>query len=219
MKHPSFLHLLFLLTVAVFTVSVTAQNDGSKQPPAEEPIDEDRPEQRFVWAAACGGMKEIRLSEFALNKSQDEDVREFARLMIADHASANTELQGIAERQQLAWPPASYLLGTNLVVVTETTPRKPYPRRPLYPEIQAKALATIQKLQYAPPADFDRLYITVMKEDHGFAVELFEKAARDLHPSEVRDFAAQTLPKLRAHQEHIHTLAIKSGQRDSSAQK
>ena len=53
--------------------------------------------QQFVSDAAVGGMKEIFLSEAALETSTNDDVKSFAKRMVKDHSKANEKLMKITE--------------------------------------------------------------------------------------------------------------------------
>ena len=57
----------------------------------------------------------------------------------------------------------------------------------------------LNKLRQRTGADFDREYMKMMVEDHGKAITLFEKAAAN-PDAEVKAFAEQMLPTLRAHE-------------------
>ncbi|HEY5297103.1 MAG TPA: DUF4142 domain-containing protein [Verrucomicrobiae bacterium] len=60
--------------------------------------------QHFVWKAGTANLKEVRLSELALDKSQNSDVKSFARRMIRDHTAANKKLMKTAEKQGYNFP-------------------------------------------------------------------------------------------------------------------
>ncbi len=49
--------------------------------------------QDFVNMAAVGGMFEVQSSQLALNKTQDNRVRDFAQHMIQDHTQASEKLR------------------------------------------------------------------------------------------------------------------------------
>ena len=60
--------------------------------------------QSFVWMAAMTDMKEIHLGEMALQKSDNADVKSFARRIVADHKKSCKKLQAIAEKEGLNYP-------------------------------------------------------------------------------------------------------------------
>jgi predicted outer membrane protein len=69
--------------------------DGASQPMSA---------QHFVWEAAMIDRQEIHASELALEKSDNADVKHFAKKMIADHKTACKKLQAIAENEGLKYP-------------------------------------------------------------------------------------------------------------------
>jgi len=133
----------------------------------------------FVKKAAAAGQTEIDLSKLALEKSQDQNVKAFAERMVKDHSAAAEKLQTIARSKGLPLP--------------EGEPRA--------------EKSESQKLEKLSGADFDREYGKVMRKDHDKAVKLFTAAAgsQKLDP-ELRQFAEQTLPTLREHQQQAKGL-------------
>ncbi|MEI9865924.1 MAG: DUF4142 domain-containing protein [Limisphaerales bacterium] len=68
--------------------------------------------QSFVWDAATTDMKEIRMGEMALQKSDNSDVKDFAKDIVSDHKKACKKLKSIAEKEGLNFP------STNSLAVT-----------------------------------------------------------------------------------------------------
>jgi predicted outer membrane protein len=60
--------------------------------------------QQFVQGAAKGGMKEVQLSQLAIERSQNADVRRFARHLVRDHTSSNEKLADLAQKKGLSIP-------------------------------------------------------------------------------------------------------------------
>ncbi len=53
--------------------------------------------QSFATQAAVIGKAEIELGQLAAQKSQDQDVRDYAQRMVKDHQAADAKLQKIAD--------------------------------------------------------------------------------------------------------------------------
>jgi len=68
---------------------------------------------------------------------------------------------------------------------------------------------TNDTLNRASSAEFDRQYVQMMVKDHAKNVAMFEKAANSLPDKDVKMFATETLPTLRAHLQQIKAIAAK----------
>lgn len=132
----------------------------------------------FMTKAALGGMAEVKFSEIALGKAEKPAVKEFAQMMITDHARANEELAALAKSKGATLPG----------------------------QIDAKHQEVADKLSGKSGEDFDQKYVAVMIKDHKKAVALFEKAAQKSEDPAIKSFAEKTLPTLRAHLEKIQSL-------------
>jgi len=101
---------LILLGISIFVKSGLAQNENNNPQPTANANDSA---QHFVWEAATTDIKEIKMGELALQKSDNADVKAFAEHIIADHKKACKKLHGIAESEGLQFP------DTNAVSITE----------------------------------------------------------------------------------------------------
>jgi putative membrane protein len=130
--------------------------------------------QSFATQAALIGQAEIELGQLALQQTQEPRVRDYAQRMIKDHQAAAAELTKIAKDLQLELPQA----------------------------LDAQHQATQEKLATLRGAVFDREYAKAMAQGHDQAVALFEAASQAAQlPSELKEFAAATLPTLKRHME------------------
>ena len=92
----------------------------------------------FLRSATIVGMVEVQLSELALRKSTSDDVKQFASLMVADHATLIESLRASAESQGVRLP--------NKLPPREQT--------------------TYEQLRALSGEDFDRQYIKILADDH-----------------------------------------------------
>jgi putative membrane protein len=159
--------------------------------------------QQFVSDAAVGGMKEIFLSEAALDKSTDAAIKSFAGRMVKDHGAANKKLMKIAQGEGLVFPPTNTfsaddpnwsnplisnpenLKGAQMLTMTNL---------PYLSDYQA-----VKHLQSLTGDQFDRAYLSDMVGDHIQTVNEFEAASQGLSDPELQKFAAKTLPTLKKH--------------------
>jgi putative membrane protein len=132
----------------------------------------------FVHQAAGAGRFEVESSQLALQKAQDQDLRQFAQRMVDDHSRANRELEQIAMRKGVDLPA----------------------------RLDSKNANRLDRLRDTSANQFPNEYRNVQLEAHREAIELFEKASRDCDDPELKSFAQRTLPTLRAHRQHLEQM-------------
>ena len=64
----------------------------------------------------------------------------------------------------------------------------------------------VNKLAKKTGSDFDKAYVERMVDAHEDAIDLFQKASRDVKDPELQAFASKMLPKLQQHQQHARSL-------------
>lgn len=131
----------------------------------------------FVKKASISSEFEIESSKIALEKSQNKEIKEFAMSMIADHQKAGENLNAT-------------LKSSSSGAEAET-------------KLDDKHEALIKKLQAASKDDFNKKYVSIQLEAHKKAVALFKDYAANGDDAALKDFAAQTLPTLQEHLDHI----------------
>jgi putative membrane protein len=125
----------------------------------------------FVREAAAGGLMEVELGKIAEERASANDVKEFARRMVADHTKANDELKDLASRKKVAVPS----------------------------DLDAKQKAQVDRLSKLSGHTFDESYMKAMTADHVHDVAAFRRAAASSADADVKDFASRTLPTLEDH--------------------
>jgi putative membrane protein len=134
---------------------------------------------KFLTEAASGGMMEVQLGQAIADKTSNADVKEFAQRMVTDHTRANDELKTLAQQKNVTIPS----------------------------ELDAKHQKMMEKITSKTGTELDKTYIQAMVKDHKKDVSEFQKAANDAKDSDVKAFAAKTLPVLQEHltmAENIH---------------
>lgn len=137
----------------------------------------------FVEDASAKGVAEVEAGKLAQEKGTADDVKAFAAMMVKDHTAANEKLKAIAEQKKLE-------------VSTDA-------------ELLDKAKAMILDLRSAK--SFDQAYANNQVKAHEATIEIFEDEIKNGDDAELKDFATQTLPKLKAHLEHAKALAASHG--------
>ena len=142
---------------------------------------------RFWTEAAQMGLAEVALSNLALQKSQNEQVRSFAQRMVDDHTAVNSALTQLAGTKNVTLP---------------TTPDQ-------------KHQSALDKLNGQSGDEFDRNYMKQMVKDHEAAVKLFQRQSERGEDADAKAFAAKHLPALQSHLQMARTMSdgLKSASR------
>lgn len=141
---------------------------------------EETNKQDFVTKAALAGDFEIKSSQLAKSKSKNAEVLSFADKMIADHTAAAKKLEETAAAAGVT------------ADKSETSPHTD----------------DMKDLEEAKPEAFDEEYVEKQTEAHEDAVSLFEGYAEKGDDAKLKQFAAETLPTLRAHLDHVKKLKV-----------
>lgn len=132
----------------------------------------------FAIEAAEGGLFEVQLGKIAASRAVNQDVKEYASMMVKDHRQANQELTALAKGKGIVLPTA---LGRD--------------NQDDLREFNEKAAN-----------EFDEDYIERMIEDHERTIKIFERASSQSKDSEVKVFADKQLPILKKHLEHARMM-------------
>lgn len=150
------------------------------------------PDSKFMMTLAIGGMNEITLSQTALAKSSNEEVKTFAQQMIDDHTKAGDELKALAATKNVSLP--------------------------MQPDSKHQAINT--KLQGMTDSKLDMEYIKTMVKDHEATVALLRKESNSGKDPEAKAFAAKLLPTVQGHLDMAKSMMNgMSGKKDMKMQK
>jgi len=125
----------------------------------------------FALEAGCGNMWEVQFAKIEQDKGSDPQVKQLASQIERDHAAAQQKLEPIASK-----------LGVKI------------PER-LSPEKQAK----LNLYSQLPGDQLDKVYLSEMKADHLKDVNVYADHAKTIQDPDLRQYAQDTLPKLREH--------------------
>ncbi|HET6807119.1 MAG TPA: DUF4142 domain-containing protein [Frateuria sp.] len=132
----------------------------------------------FMKKVASDGMAEVQICQLALRQSNDAQLKQVAQRLMDDHTQANQQLQQIAQSEGVSLPAE------------------------LMPEDQQK----VQKLQGKSGKAFDKQWIQMNLTDHRKDIKLFSMAGKELKDQPTRQFAQETLPKLKTHLQLVEQL-------------
>jgi len=130
----------------------------------------DPTDEKFLMEAARGGMMEVQLGQIAQQKASSQAVKDYGKRMETDHTQSNKELADIAKARNVSLP-------------TDLGAEK----------------KNVDKLSSRSGASFDKDYMKFSVSDHKKDIKEFEHQQKDGLDSDLKAFAAKTLPTLREH--------------------
>ncbi len=133
-------------------------------------------DEKFVKAASQHGVGEVQIASLGVKKSAREDVKNIAEKMVTDHTAVNAELTAFAKT-------------SNVEVSAVVDPAD----TEIMKELENKATGD----------DFDKAFLNQLESSHKEAIALFEDASEDSQNAQLKEWAAKTLPSLRAHLEMV----------------
>jgi putative membrane protein len=133
----------------------------------------------FVTKAMQGSMAEVQLGQLTLEKSQNDQVKQFAQRMIDDHTKLNEQMKPVA--QQLGVKPPD--------------------------QISKGDRKTIAKLQGLSGPAYDQAYIQDMVKDHKQDLNDFQMEASSGQDQTVKDAANQGSKVIAGHLQMAQQLA------------
>lgn len=149
-------------TVAMVGIGL-AQGNGA---------DRDLPTGRaFLTKASEINLTEVEVGKLAQQKASQEAVRQFGKLMVADHSHAEQDLQSAAAKVGMT---AEKQAGT-----------------------EAKDLK--EKLSAQSGREFDETYLQVMLKGHKDAIRIFEHEVAHDDNTAIRKYAENVLPVIQDH--------------------
>jgi putative membrane protein len=140
------------------------------------PVDKESSD--FAVKAANGGLLEVQLGQLAQERGTSQRVKDFGAMMVRDHSKANDELKGLAQSKNITLPDS---VGND------------------YRD-------HIEDMRKLSAKEFDKHYIDMMVDDHDEDVEMFEKASGNLTDPDLKTWASNTLPTLRAHKDSARAI-------------
>jgi len=156
------------------TPSTDPQMNGVQT--AGQPSSMDR---MFVTKAMQGSMAEVQLGQMTLQKSNNDQVKQFAQRMIDDHTKLNEQMKPVA--QQLGVTPPN--------------------------QVSKNDRKTMAKLQSLSGSAYDQAYIQDMVKDHKQDLSDFQMEASSGQDQTVKDAANQGSKVIAGHLQMAQQLA------------
>jgi putative membrane protein len=137
----------------------------------------------FMRKAAQGGLEEVELGQLVSQKTQNDDVKQFAQRMVQDHTRANEELKALAQQKGVTLPT----------------------------DLDAEGKAMKAKLEKLSGDQLNKAYMHGMVLDHNKDVHEFRTESKMAKDSDLKSWAEKTLPTLEDHLRQAKTDAAKVG--------
>lgn len=171
--------------VALPGLAQTTRPGETTAPATEETTPSDRNaisslDREFTALAYQGNNAEILTSELALERSQNQAVREYAERMIREHTQANETLTNYANQNNI-----------------------PLPSQPVDPLNQAIA----EQLSQLSDAEFDQAYMGAQANAHLRTIALYQTQVAQGQEQGLRGYAAQLLPNIENHYQMASEMA------------
>jgi putative membrane protein len=135
-----------------------SQMNGMQAANQPSPLDK-----MFVRKAMQGSMAEVQLGQLTLEKSNNEQVKQFAQRMIDDHTKLNDQMKPVAQQVGVSAPD----------------------------QVSKKDKQTMAKLQGLSGTAYDQAYIKDMVKDHKQDLSDFQMEASSGQDQTVKDAANQ----------------------------
>jgi putative membrane protein len=136
-------------------------------------------DQAFVKKALQGGAAEVQLGQLAQQKSQSNDVKQFAQKMVEDHTQMGDQMKPIAKRIDVKQPT----------------------------DISKKDRELIARLQGLSGDQFDQAYIQAMVKDHKQDLSEFKDEAQTTQNPSIKQAAQQDAQVIAQHLQMIEQIA------------
>jgi len=160
-----------------------AQANGQAGVASDAGLNGPAHDREFVKKALEGSMAEVQLGQLALQKSNDEQVKQFAQKMVDDHGKMIDQMKPVA--QQLGVTPPS-------------SPSK-------------SQMKTMDKLKSLSGDAFDQAYIKDMVKDHKEDDSEFQNEAGSTQNAQLREVVQQGDQVIKMHLQHIEQIAKSKG--------
>lgn len=187
-------NIITCLAMSVITLSIACNGGGDK---AEEKdskeVAEDVNEQKFTKDSsetnaqllvdvAAANYHEVEMANIAKEKSKDKDIRTLSDMLITDHTKVLAEVKDMAAKKTVTLP------------VAEADDAK----------------KNSQEFREKKAADFDKDWVNAMTDAHEKSIKKFESIVNDTQADgELKTWAGNTLPTLRAHLDKLTQLKNK----------
>jgi len=145
----------------------------------------DKNDAKALQELAQANLAEVEAGKLASQKAQDPEVKKFAQHMVEDHGKQLAELKRMAQSKEVTLPAT----------------------------LKARHQSMMKKLEDLSGDEFDRAYMAQMVKDHGEALTLVQKTAKQSKDDELKAAAQKAAPEIRAHLDTAQKLSGRTGEK------
>lgn len=135
-------------------------------------------EKDFARESQKSHMMEVDLARLAMEKSRNDEVRDYAEMLVDDHGAALERITEFMEERKVQ-----------------------------HVGDKSEAKKDVQMMSKLSGAAFDREFMQMMVENHTKAVEKFRNMSNTAQNAELKEYASDLLPKIEHHLEEAKKLA------------
>lgn len=165
-------------TSVVDKMGHTVDTAGIITNPADTATGVSETDREFVMKVAMTNTAEVQAGQLAITKGGSDAVKKYGDMMVRDHTDAQNRIKGLASSLSLSAPDS----------------------------VDAKHKTLKEKLSNLSGVAFDKEFKNAMVEGHKEAITLFEKQAGSGTNGQLRIYATENLPKLKAHLDEAQKL-------------
>lgn len=153
------------------------ETDAQQQQDTAQMMDKE-----FVQKAVQGNLAEVQMGQLALQKSNNDDVKQFAQKMVDDHTKLEDQMKQVAQQLKVKAPDSP----------------------------SSKQKSAMKKLQALNGDDFDKAYIKEMVKDHEQDDKAFKEEAKNSPNPGMKQVVGQDEQVINHHLEMIQQIAQKN---------
>lgn len=169
------------LTMAAPTLAQTGNNitapEGSQANTARDQRRDTK--DTYVVTAGAGDLFEIESSRLALQRSQNEEIRSFAQMMIDGHTKTSEDVMAAARDLRM---------------------------NPQAPKLSAEHAKMMEELRNASDAHFDHVYVENQIKAHRMALNVHRNYADGGDAPQLREVAKTIVPAVEQHLAQLDTM-------------
>lgn len=183
MRIPTFSAAVLLGTALAFGVSAQTMSPSRSAPSQSQ--SKKMSASTYVQKAARGDMFEIQAAKVALDKSKNDDVRNFAQMMVDDHTVSSQKLKQLIKDDK----------------IKVTVPK----------DLDKKHKDMLDKLKKTSASSFDRAYMQSQIAGHRDMLNLHQSYSQTGDNGALKQFAAETATVVQKHFTAAEQLAPNAG--------